>query len=391
VKRNGFWILLALACLIALGAAVQDFRFDKSLSQTQSRVATIDREVSSLSVTISDLRAAQMAYLAAGQDPEFWMRRVTEFFSRLDAGLGDLRSAVDSSVARTHIEGATSAVADLLSSDKRARAALESDERFVASDIIFSDSVAPSQMVASELAAVRLAATEASAASSRWQSTGRLVLGPVALIAVLLLAFLAGRASHDSQAPPATIAEMLRELPPPVKTAGIAPKPAVPVQVPAATVNLNAAAELCVDLARVMDARDMQPLLERAAKVLEATGMILWVVNQERTSLLPVLTHGYPERVLVRLNALDVEADNVTSYAYRSVRPQTLLGSGPGTTSAIAVPLVTANGCNGVLAAEVYDTKPSTEFISLSRVIAAQFATMINPCETTPAAAAAEA
>ena len=91
VKRNGFWILLALACLIALGAAVQDFRFDKSLSQTQSHVAIIDRDVSSLSVTISELRAAQMAYLAAGQDPEFWMRRVTELFSRLDAGLGDLR------------------------------------------------------------------------------------------------------------------------------------------------------------------------------------------------------------------------------------------------------------------------------------------------------------
>ena len=95
--------------------------------------------------------------------------------------------------------------------------------------------------------------------------------------------------------------------------------------------------------------------------------------------------------MLVKLTALEVGADNVTSLSYRSVRPQTMLGSGPGTTSAIAVPLVTAGGCNGVLAAEVYDAKPSVEFMALSRVIAAQFATMINPCETQPARAAAEA
>ncbi len=144
------------------------------------------------------------------------------------------------------------------------------------------------------------------------------------------------------------------------------------------------------DLARVMDARDMQTLLERTAKVLEASGVILWVVNQERTSLLPVLTHGYSERVLLRLNALDVNADNVTSFSYRSVRPQSMLGSGPGTTSAIAVPLVTSGGCNGVLAAEVYDAKPTPEFISVARLVAAQFATMINPVET-PAVKAAEA
>jgi hypothetical protein len=383
--------LLPLACLIALGAALQDFRFSKSFTQAQSQFAAIDHEVSSLSVAMSDLRGAQMAYLAAGQEPDFWMRRVTELFSQVDAGLGRLRESVDSSAARTHVEAAASAVADLMNNDKRARTALESDQRFVASEVIFTDSVASSQIVASELAAVRTASTEVSIASMNWQSTGRLALAPLALTMVLLSAYFAGRASHSSDAGPATIAEMLRDLPPAVKATGAASKPTVPVPAPAVPVNLNAAAELCVDLARVMDARDMQSLLERTAKVLEASGMILWVVNQERTSLLPLLTHGYSERVLGRLTALDVAADNVTSYAYRSVRPQTMLGAGPGTTSAIAVPLVTAGGCNGVLAAEVSDAKPSAEFISLSRLIAAQFSTMISPCETSSAKAAAEA
>ena len=36
MKRNGFRILLALACLIALGAAVQDFRFAIKSNEVKS-------------------------------------------------------------------------------------------------------------------------------------------------------------------------------------------------------------------------------------------------------------------------------------------------------------------------------------------------------------------
>jgi len=283
-----------------------------------------------------------------------------------------------------------SAAADLMSGDKRARTAIQSDQRFAASEVIFKDCEAPAALIGSELAAVRATSADAAGATG-WQSAASLALTPVALGLVLVMAYFAGRSSREVEGPPATIAEMLRDLPPPVKAPGAQPlKQPVPTVAATSPINLNAAAELCVDLARVMDARDMQTLLERTAKVLEASGVILWVVNQERTSLLPVLTHGYSERVLLRLSALDINSDNVTSFSYRSVRPQTMLGSGPGTTSAIAVPLVTSGGCNGVLAAEVYDAKPTPEFISVARLVAAQFATMINPCET-PAAKAAEA
>jgi hypothetical protein len=384
VKRNRFRVLLALACLIAVAAAIQDFRFRKASTQNHSRAAAVDREAAAIAVAVSDLRAAQIAYLAAGVDPDVWMRRVTDLAGQIDAGLGRLRETVETPVAGAHVETAATAVVDLMNGDKRARTALQSDQRFVASDIIFKDCEAPAGMVATELAAVRAASAEASAGLPGWQSAASAALTPVALAFVLAAAYFAGRSSREVEAPPATIAEMLRDLPPPVKAPGTQPvKQAVPLPPPTAPVNLTAAAELCVDLARVMDARDMQALLERTAKVLEASGVILWVVNHERTSLLPVLTHGYSERVLLRLNALDVNADNVTSFSYRSVRPQTMLGSGPGTTSAIAVPLVTAGGCNGVLAAEVYDAKPTPEFMAVARLVAAQFATMINPCDTT--------
>jgi hypothetical protein len=144
-----------------------------------------------------------------------------------------------------------------------------------------------------------------------------------------------------------------------------------------------------VDLARVMDSRDVPALLERATKVLEAKGVILWIVDATGAVLRPSLSHGYSDKVLNRLGALDVDADNVTSLAFRSVRSQVMPGAAPGAAGAIAVPLVTASGCNGVLSAELRETKPAPELLALTRIVAAQFATLIAPADS--AARAAEA
>ena len=105
--------------------------------------------------------------------------------------------------------------------------------------------------------------------------------------------------------------------------------------------------------------------------------------------LQPMLTHGYSDKVLSRLGALAVDADNVTSLAFRSRRSQHVNGS--GTSGAIAIPLVTASGCTGVLAAEVKETKLAPEAIALARIIAAQFATIIAPVEEAVQPRAAEA
>jgi hypothetical protein len=137
-----------------------------------------------------------------------------------------------------------------------------------------------------------------------------------------------------------------------------------------------------------MDERDIPGLLERTAKVLEAKGVIIWVIDHEGQALQPSLSHGYSERTLARLGTLPVTADNVTSLSFRSMRPETMQGA-PGSAGAIAVPLVTAEGCTGVMSAEVKDSKPPVEAIAVAKIIAAQFATLIAPAE--PAARAAEA
>jgi hypothetical protein len=150
---------------------------------------------------------------------------------------------------------------------------------------------------------------------------------------------------------------------------------------PSMPASLPDAAELCVDLARVMDARDIPALLQRTAGVLEAKGVIVWVADSGATTLQPLLTHGYPERVVRRLGTLDVAADNVTSLAFRTLRAQTMNATPGAEAGAVAIPLVTAAGCTGVLAAEIKQHRPGPETLALARIIAAQLATIIGPLE----------
>ncbi len=160
------------------------------------------------------------------------------------------------------------------------------------------------------------------------------------------------------------------------------PPPAVdvkPVQAAPRGVNLRDAAELCVDLARVIDGRDVPALLKRAAAVLDAKGIILWMTDSGGALLRPQLAHGYSDRVLMKMGTLQVDGDNVTSLAFRTLRGQTVNGAASSSAGAIAVPLVTSSGCVGVLAAEVNRQRPSAEMVDLACIIAAQLAVLVVP------------
>ena len=74
------------------------------------------------------------------------------------------------------------------------------------------------------------------------------------------------------------------------------------------------------------------PLLE----VLEAKGLVLWVADNGAGVLRPSLSHGYPDKVVQRLGALQISADNVTSLAFRSMQAQTLNPKGKDASNALA-------------------------------------------------------
>jgi hypothetical protein len=113
--------------------------------------------------------------------------------------------------------------------------------------------------------------------------------------------------------------------------------------------------------------------------LLDAKGIMIWAVDTGGALLRPSMCHGYSEKVLTRLRPLQVDADNVTSLAFRSMQAQSMSGATAADSGALAVPLITASGCVGVLAAEVRPGKPHPDLLSVARIVAAQFSTLVAP------------
>ena len=428
MRKPGILLLLILTLTIAFATAGQDYRFDQAIDRERTGGLQLVREFAAIETALSDVRGAQAAYVAAGQDPAVWIAKSTEAFAQIDGGIARLRQSTLSVDARARYEAAAMALAEQMEFDRRAREHAKSD-RMLASDIIFDDSPPAHRRVAEELDAARTIDTRAYEARVQRLSRLRYGMNAATLGFVTLLTLLFGRALRR-EAPADTTAapqsetipdlglplrpdakpEIHHERPPvlarpdakPGAAAGQADRsparaglparealplrpapapPVLPVLPPPVPANLSDVAELCVDLGRVIDSRDVPSLVERAATVLQAKGVVLWVADSAGAILRPSITHGYTEKVLTRLGPLQIDGDNVTSLAYRSMRPQTMNSTSPGAPSALAVPLLTASGCVGVLAAEVKQDKPASELLPLARIIAAQFAALIAPTE----------
>jgi len=142
--------------------------------------------------------------------------------------------------------------------------------------------------------------------------------------------------------------------------------------------DLAAAAHLCTELGRVMQTRDVPPLLEGAAKVLNAIGLIVWIWDPHGTALRPALAHGYPDDVLAQLPGVPRDADNATATAFRSAETRIVNGSDLAS-GAVVVPLMTPGGCGGVLAVELKHGRENNESVrALAMIFAAQLATLVG-------------
>jgi len=143
-----------------------------------------------------------------------------------------------------------------------------------------------------------------------------------------------------------------------------------------APLDLALVAEFCTDLSRVTDTATLPDLLGRAAGILDASGVILWVGAGEQ--LFPVTGHGYRQDVMARLSPIARDQENATADAWRTGRLTVVSASGPDESGAIVAPLLGLHGCLGVLAAEVRhgaEVNPATR--ALATMIAAQLATVV--------------
>jgi hypothetical protein len=421
MTRRGVRLALFLVFVAAI-AAVTWFGLQTIRRADRDREAAqaFERSARRVFWTLSDLRTGLQAYVAAGQGDEFWRPRVAEALTQLKNELPPLRDRAREASAIDDLDAAVAAVDAAASLNDRAGRLVRSGATADASRLIFGEGLATladaATRVDGALQAER-AATERRLGQALEQA-GRIAAG-TAVLAVLLMGALlpvgrqvsqrAGAVARPASEPALDIPLTAPSpLPSPAADEDRATtKPAGPpvaspsADAPAAdgspardrrkAVELKATADLCTDFARLLDPQELPALLDRAARLIDASGFIVWVGDPDAGELRPALAHGYTAAALSRLPAIPRDADNATAAAWRGADMQIVQTNGMSR-GALVTPLFTPAGCVGVLAAEIRHGRESSEPVrAMARIIAAQIAMLVsapvqNPASVEPAA-----
>jgi hypothetical protein len=396
--------LLAFGAILA--AAYLTWSVDNRLSIARRTNVSFETTHANALREAYELKSAQQAYVAAGQSETFWIARATTSLDAIRAALDTLTSSSRSRSVHAAIETTAEALEQFEQVDRRARGYATTGQKLLASDIIFSDGLETTSRIIDSLHDVRqltLAEADADIRAARleWMTA----LGASAGVIAIALVLLTGVPPADTQVAATSAMEPVQaglelRLKPQIPGTSEAPAQAAaaarspsgsPTRLSEAAPGLREAdllglAAICSDLARLSDTGSLPSILERAAKALDASGLVLWVVDPDQKELMPVAAHGYPVSVLSRLGSLSVHSENATAAAFRTGLVQTVKAD-TDAEGAIAAPLVGAAGSRGVISAEVrHGGERQPARLAAASIVAAQLATLVGP----PAARAQE-
>ena len=379
-------LTLLLVCVAAIGYAAfltLSSEHRARLSGTSSR--QFDTAARALAVGMADLRAAEQAYVAAGQGEDFWITRVSAMVTDLHGKLSALRSTATATGAVVAIDDASGALQDFEQMDKRARDYARNRQLTLASDLVFTDGFDLTRKAGEAIeraATAELIHHDREAADLRRNQF--VALAAAAGVATLGLLLLLPTGRPRRAAPVATpqplvplvSAATLEDL---YDFGVVATTTPVPPAPPRPTVDLGGMAALCVDFARIQETRALPALLERAAVILNASGIVLWIADPDGRELSPIVVHGYSPQLATRFGTILRDAQNVTALAYRTGLLQTMAGDAVSN-GAVAAPLVTGNGVVGVMAAEMKDGGEQQQaLLAAATIFASQLATLVGP------------
>jgi hypothetical protein len=382
-------LTLLLACVAAIGYAAFLLWSSEAhirLTDTSSReLQTVSRTTS---LGVAELRAAQQAYVAAGQGQDFWFARVSAIIKDLNDKLSTLKPLATTPEAITALDDAAGALQDFEQMDRRARDHARGHQLTLASDLVFTDGFDLTKKAGDAVeraATAELVARDADVAGHRRRQALALVAAAGLATLGLILLVPAGP-KRDELAlqvvaippmPAAVSAATLDDL----HDFGLVMAPATPSPSPSgrSPVDLGGMAALCADLARIQDTRLLPALLERAAEILRASGIVLWIADPDGRELTPIVVYGYSAQLSARFGTIPRDAGNVTAAAYRTGLLQTMKGD-EVSNGAVAAPLVTAGGCVGVMAAEMKNGGEQQEaLLAAAAIVASQLATLVGP------------
>jgi len=361
-------ITVGLLALIALGlAAGFAIRTQQQVTSLTASVRAFDLHARETADALADLRAAQQAYVAAGQGVAFWMPKVATTTTVVRSGILTLRQSAASGPARAALMEAEAAVAEFDAVDKRARDYLKSGDQLMAGDVIFTEGGETAATAARLVERARLAehqALDARGAVLRSQQALALgVAGGVAGLMVLLLAFAPAKSEAPAAGAGTTLAESTaadQDAHLKVRTEGSAK---------ALAAMLRTTAELCTDFGRIRDLSDLKDLLARVAAAMDASGVVVWLGSTSGVDLQPIVSHGYSPAIIARMPSVPRTADNAAAAAYRTGALQIVLSRPGGSAGALVAPLLTPEGCVGALSAETRHGGETSEAVQALAVI----------------------
>jgi hypothetical protein len=395
-------VRIAIALLVVAVVAACGFQLvslERSLAAERQRTETLNQLAQSAAVELGNLRASQQAYVAAGQGGAFWGAKVDEALSALRSHLESLGRIATTKTAAEALAGARGTLEGFQQVDQRAREQAENGQLLMASDLVFTDGLESLTNAGRQIDTARKAQiTENMAAGAGLEqvriytaaaAAGVVLLGLIVLVPIRRTEAIVTAPAED-QAPADLDLSEADIPPPPVRVSEAVAPPPLPIatQDAASALTLRQIAELCSDVARVVEPGELPGLLERASRLLDASGVILWIADRPGAELRPVIAHGYSAAMLARMPSIGRDGDNATAAAYREARLEVVRTDGRAN-GAVVAPLITADGCVGVMAAEVkHGAECKAALQSLARILAAQFAALVSPAPATVESAA---
>jgi hypothetical protein len=357
--------ILALLVVTGLGAAFFTWNIHVAIRSGLARERELDARLDRMGVAAAALGSAQQAYVAPGQQRGDALTRASVLVQQIYDEIASIRAAARSSEAGPALLAFGQAMDALVNVDDRAREHLRQQQDLMAADLLYTEARQALEAMRSQLDALRTAEARGAEAERGPQFVRQAsIAGGAALvwlIGLLLLARVPAAARMSEPAVDVSLAHAAAEAP----------------AVHAPNVDLTAAAKVCGELSRMSGVDALAPALARSARVLDASGLVVWLGAGEE--LYPAIGHGYGPATLARLGPIGRSADNATARAWRTAEMSVVPG-GPGVNGAIVAPLISRNGCFGVLAGEVRHGREQDEGTrAVATMIAAQLSTLVEP------------
>lgn len=398
-SRPARFTLSALAWIALGAAAFFTLQQQQSIDSRRAALRAFETTARDAADALDDLQASQQAYVAAGQDPADWIPKVATYMQTASGSIDTLRSTAASSGAGPSLLDASTSMTQVGNIDRAIRQQLDSGETTSAAEAVFGEAADAISSAVSNVDAARTA--ERQAADAFEADRRRLqayALGGAAAFVAILLAILGLAAPAASGSADATARETAASADGEIGMLGgighVAPTAAAPRSAAPASMSQNAVSALagiCTELGRAREAGQLQPLIEQAAALMNARGLIIWLGSTSGADLRPVLAHGYSAAALSRIPTVPRSADNAAAAAYRTGDLQIVESLPGGGQGAIVAPLLSADACIGALTAEIRDGGERTASTrAVAQIVAAQLASVLAAAAESAAEAAPE-